>query len=101
MEPDINAMVVNMEVLTNNLDISSDPLSLTGEEGAAYKGRYFTLSSGQDLGDKEGQWTREETRTNNVQLVTKTDAQQTIFCRKSSLSTFPPCLRWSYLHKSY
>jgi hypothetical protein len=37
------------------------------------------LSSGQNLGDREGQWTREENRTNNVQLVTKTDAQQTLY----------------------
>ena len=37
-----------------------------------YKGRYFfTFSSGQDLGDKEGQWTREENRTNmgNMRLI--------------------------------
>jgi hypothetical protein len=44
------------------------------------------------LEDKADKVTREETRTSYVQLVTKTDAQQTIFCIKSSLSTIPPCL---------
>jgi hypothetical protein len=33
-----------------------------------HKGRYFTLSSGQDLDDLEGQWTREENRTKSDAL---------------------------------
>jgi hypothetical protein len=57
----------------------------------AHKGRYFTLSSGQDLVDKVDKVTREENSTKSVFLVTKIVRQKTIVRIKSSLSTFLPC----------
>ncbi|MBD2132305.1 hypothetical protein H6F47_07635 [Sphaerospermopsis sp. FACHB-1094] len=57
-----------------------------------HKGRYFTLSSGQDLVDKVDKVTREENSTKSVFLVTKIVRQKTIVRIKSSLSTFLPCL---------
>jgi hypothetical protein len=52
----------------------------------AHKGRFLHCREGKT-------WmTREESRISDVQLVTKTEAQHTIFCIKSSLSTIPPCL---------
>jgi hypothetical protein len=65
---------------------------ILGRAGMPHRGRYFTLSSGQDLVDKVDKVTREENSTKSVFLVTKIVRQKTIVRIKSSLSTFLPCL---------
>jgi hypothetical protein len=67
----------------------------TREGREPHKGRYFTLSSGQDLVDKVDKVTREENSTKSVLLVTKIVPQKTIVRIKSFLSIPSTTLRTS------